>query len=52
MNILIQLLVAVIVFLIAQWLLSFTGVPNPLALLIAVAVAVIAFFQSPALLNR
>ena len=52
MNILLRLLIAVIVFLVAQWLIALTSIPNPLALLLAIVVAVVAFFQTPALLNR
>lgn len=52
MSILIQLLVAVIVFLVAQWLIGLTAIPSPLNLLLALVIAVIAFWQSPSLVKR
>jgi Na+/H+ antiporter NhaC len=52
MNILFQLLIGVVAFLAALWLLSFTGIPSPLNLLIAIVVAFIAAWQSPRLLNH
>jgi len=52
MNVLFQLLIAVIAFLIAQWLLSYTGIPNPINLLLAIVVALLAYWQSPRLFNH
>ena len=51
-NILIRLLIAIIVFFVAQWLIALTPITAPLNILLAVAIALVTFWQAPTFPTR
>lgn len=47
MNVIVNLIIAVLVFLLSKWLLSLVGLQEPILTLVALVVACFAFFSDP-----